>query len=182
MRHPAASALSKEPTTVEKRALIITCGLPRSGKTTWSKKMRLPVVNPDAIRMALGCYPFNRGRENEVWETASTIVKHHFHYGHEVVIVDATSLSTQARWNWKNVANSVGARLVAVPFKTDVETCVKRAKLVKDDNTKQLIAVIKSMNETAVWPTKGEGLDVVEADAALTYFGRLVVDAVGRAQ
>ena len=35
------------------KTLILTVGLPRSGKTTWAKKTGLPIVNRDAIRIAL---------------------------------------------------------------------------------------------------------------------------------
>jgi predicted kinase len=33
--------------------LILTVGLPRSGKTTWAKQQGVPMVNRDAIRLAL---------------------------------------------------------------------------------------------------------------------------------
>lgn len=38
--------------------LVITVGLPRSGKSTWAKTLGAPIVSCDAIRQALGVYPF----------------------------------------------------------------------------------------------------------------------------
>lgn len=35
------------------KKLILTIGLPRSGKSTWAKQQGCPVVNPDSIRLAL---------------------------------------------------------------------------------------------------------------------------------
>ncbi|KKK82651.1 hypothetical protein LCGC14_2801230, partial [marine sediment metagenome] len=40
------------------KKLILTVGLPRSGKSTWARKQGHPIVNPDSIRLALYGEPF----------------------------------------------------------------------------------------------------------------------------
>jgi len=35
------------------KILILTVGLPRSGKSTWAAKKGFPIVSPDAIRLAM---------------------------------------------------------------------------------------------------------------------------------
>lgn len=40
------------------KTVILTSGLPRSGKTTWALKQSLSIVNRDAIRLALHGQPF----------------------------------------------------------------------------------------------------------------------------
>ena len=38
---------------VQEKQLILTVGLPRSGKTTWALAQGYPIVAPDAIRLAV---------------------------------------------------------------------------------------------------------------------------------
>ena len=35
------------------KEIIVTVGLPRSGKTTWAREQGYPIVNPDSIRLSL---------------------------------------------------------------------------------------------------------------------------------
>jgi predicted kinase len=120
--------------------LIMTVGLPRCGKSTWSMKQGHPVVNPDSIRLALHGQPFIGEAEPFVWAIAKTMVRSLFLAGHEVVILDATNLTRKRRDEWKSdlwereFKKFLVAKIV----------CIRRAM---DTDREYLIPVIEKMSE-----------------------------------
>ena len=88
----------------ETKTLILTVGLPRSGKSTWARQQGHPIVNPDSIRLALHGRPFIAEAESFVWAIAKTMVRALFSAGHNTVIVDATNTTRKRRDEWKSVA------------------------------------------------------------------------------
>lgn len=84
------------------KTLIMTVGLPRSGKSTWAMQQGHPVVCPDAIRMALYGQPFIKEAESIVWATAKLMVAALFEAGHDTVILDGTNLTSKYRDEWKD--------------------------------------------------------------------------------
>ena len=72
--------------TEDDNLLFLTVGLPRSGKSTWALSQNLPVVSPDAIRLALHGLAFDAKRETEVWDIAMMMVRSLFLAGHKNVI------------------------------------------------------------------------------------------------
>ena len=104
--------------------LILTVGLPKSGKTTWAKQSIHPVVNPDAIRLALHGQAFVKMAEPMVWAIAETMVRHHFEYGYSTVILDATNLTPERREKWRSA--DWGTKFVV--FDTRFATCRSRAE------------------------------------------------------
>ena len=63
--------MDKKKSKIKKHLLICTMGLPRSGKSTWSKKMAqkygIPIVCPDSIRISLYARDFIVEAEPMVW-------------------------------------------------------------------------------------------------------------------
>jgi predicted kinase len=84
------------------KILILTVGLPRSGKTTWAKQQNHPIVNPDSIRLALHGQRFFGPAEPFVWAVAHAMVDSLFLAGHETVILDATNTTRKRRDEWKS--------------------------------------------------------------------------------
>lgn len=80
--------------------LILTVGLPRSGKTTWAKTQGVPIVNPDSIRLALHGQRFQAEAEPFVWAIAKVMVRSLFLAGHSTVILDATNTTKKRRDEW----------------------------------------------------------------------------------
>lgn len=80
--------------------LVLTIGLPRSGKSTWSRQQGFPIVNPDSIRLALHGQRYIQQAEPYVWAIAHTMVDSLFLAGHQVVILDATNTTAQRRQEW----------------------------------------------------------------------------------
>lgn len=123
------------------KLLILTVGLPRSGKSTWAKKysklMGTPIVNPDSIRLALHGKAFEPLAEEFVWAIAKIMVRSLFLSGHEEVILDATNITKKRRDMWK----SPDWITKCVLFNETKEECIKRT------TDPELIKVITRMNE-----------------------------------
>jgi len=80
--------------------LIVTVGLPRSGKSTWAKQQRIPIVNQDAIRLAIHGQRWLKETEELVKTMALYMVKSLFLAGHHQVILDETCVTRKRRDFW----------------------------------------------------------------------------------
>lgn len=121
------------------RILIIMVGLPRSGKSTLAKYTGCPIVSRDAIRMTLGCYPFDKEREEEVSEKERFMVDTLFNAGHTAVVLDACHVRKYQRDRWK----SDQWRRFFFVVDTDAVECKKRARATGQD---YLVPFIEKMN------------------------------------
>jgi predicted kinase len=123
-----------------KNFLICTVGLPRSGKSTWSRKQNHPIVNPDSIRFAIHGQRYIQAAEPYVWAIAKTMVHSLFLAGHSTVILDATNLTLKRRQEW--ISNNW--KTFYYPILTTKEECIRRAA---QENDHYIIDVIKRMSE-----------------------------------
>lgn len=109
------------------KTLILTVGLPQSGKSTWAKDSGHPIINRDAIRKTIGGTIRYFKEENRVTEIEYTMVESLFNAGHKVVVVDATHLKRKYRKAWQvwcmNRAIKVDYRF----FLTPMDICIERA-------------------------------------------------------
>lgn len=132
-----------------KNHLILTVGLPRSGKSTWSsylvKTYGYGIVNPDSIRLALYRRPYIVDAEEMVWTIAKIMVKSLFLTGYETVILDSTNMTRKARDRWASDDWTRGYKY----FNTDVATCLERAdqSAIDEEHREGLCGAIKRMNE-----------------------------------
>ena len=118
--------------------LFMTVGLPRSGKSTWAKKMGIPIVNPDSIRLAMHGHEFIGLAEELVWAITKIMVRAMFIAGHRQVILDATNTNRSRRKRFK----SRSWKRCYVEFTTDKEECIKRAR---DGGKDFLVPIIEKM-------------------------------------
>lgn len=107
--------------------LIMTIGLPHSGKSTWARQQGLPIVNPDAIRLALYGQAFIPQAEKMVWTMAHYMMDALFLAGHETVILDATNVSEKRRLEWITHKYPVTVEVERQIFPTEPEECKRRA-------------------------------------------------------
>lgn len=136
--------------------LIVTVGLPRSGKTTWAKSQAWPIVNPDAIRLAIHGERFNAQAEPYVWVIAKTMVQALFLAGHKIVILDATNTTHKRREAWVSAIWETFFKVIDTPK----EICLARAQQEGDE---EIIPVIERMaaqfeplpKDEKVWPDGG---------------------------
>lgn len=121
--------------------LIVMSGLPRSGKSTIAKKLGYPIVNPNAVRLALYAQPYIFSAERMIWTMAYYMVESLFLAGHNTVILDATNLTRKRREEW--ISDS-WIRVFYI-VKTSKDICIERAK---NGNRYDLVSVIEKMHES----------------------------------
>ncbi len=122
--------------------LLCPVGLPRCGKSTWARGLGVPIVCPDAIRLALTGRRWYAPIEHQTWATARTMVRALFWAGHKVVILDATNWSRRARDNFQPSPDCDWVREF-VWFHDGPERCKARARVTYPD----LVAVIDRFAE-----------------------------------
>lgn len=137
------------------KVLLMTVGLPRSGKSTFSRgymlsKPGVAIVNPDSIRLAIHGKAFDPAYEKRVWQTAHDMVDALFLAGHPEVILDATNLTRERRDDWR----SHDYKRMLVDFShVPACVCIKRAV---DGNRDDLVDVIVRMAQNIQPPFLGE--------------------------
>lgn len=149
-----------------KKKIICTVGVPRSGKSTVSQKLKntfgYPIVEPDAVRLALHGKRFIAEREKEVWNIVFTMARALLIAGHDTIVVDATNVHQKARNAWRKKFPDCDFRWIVVD--TDIETCKERAILTRQED---LIPVIDRMAGKFVHPKE----DNVEGELYEDYNG-----------
>lgn len=130
------------------KTLILTIGLPRSGKTTWARKQGYPIVNPDSIRLALHGQRYIKEAEPFVWAIAYTMADALFRAGHEKVIVDATNNTQKRRDEWIKRFSERVNEIRYKYFTVNKEDCIERAKAIGDE---EIIPIIEKMDDERDW-------------------------------
>jgi predicted kinase len=97
------------------KKLVCMVGLPRSGKTTYALTLGYPVVQPDAIRLAIHGQRFIGLAEPLVWVIAKIMVRALFLVGHSIVVLDATNINRKRRDEWKDTSWEREFRVVNAP-------------------------------------------------------------------
>jgi predicted kinase len=125
---------------VNKRKLILTVGLPRSGKSTWAQQQGFSIVCPDAIRLALHGERYLAKPEPMVWLIVYIMVDALFLAGNDTIIIDATNTNEKRRREWKEKFPNVEIELKV--FDTSPAECKRRAV---DTGQPDLLPVIDRM-------------------------------------
>ena len=126
---------------MNKPRLILTVGLPRSGKSTYLRNKGIPTVCPDEVRKYLGCFPFVAEKEADVWRIVRCMVYSLFASGAREVALDATNMTIKRRKEWRDPDTWVREFVV---FNTPREVCIDRA--LQNDQV-YLVEVINRMAE-----------------------------------
>ena len=125
------------------KTLVLTVGLPRSGKSTWSRKQNCPIVNPDSIRLALYGGTFKEEAEPMVWSMALYMVRALFYAGHSKIILDATNITKERRVFWENEFWDVEYHYLNTPK----DICIERARR---EGNETLVPIIEKMEEERI--------------------------------
>lgn len=135
------------------KTLIMLVGLPRSGKSTYRKKLveqfKYLTVCPDTLRLLIHGEAFKAEYEKQVWQTAELMVKAAFEDGQDVVILDATSITKKDRNKWKSDKWRRDIRYIDTPM----DVCLSRIEPGKNEYLKE---VIERMNKNFQFPTVDE--------------------------
>lgn len=132
--------------------LIVTVGLPRSGKSTWSREYgklhSIPVISGDAIRLAIHGTAFQYDAEELMYTMGMYMIKTLFHTGYTCIISDDCHYSRKLRQTRESTwyepwATTPLWKTRYKVFTTPAEECIRRAYAT---DKPYLVDVIKNIS------------------------------------
>lgn len=153
------------------KILIVLCGCPASGKSTWvkeqvataSKYLNIEVVSRDLIRFGLLCEGEDYfAKEKEVFKIyCKRISELLADNTTDVVIADATHINKKSRAKlFKNISIPKDCKLEAVCFETPLEVCLER-NAEREGLAKVPDEAIYGLYSDYERPTGAEGFEIV---------------------
>lgn len=109
--------------------IIITVGLPGSGKSTYLQRLAIAPLSSDAIRLLLADDVTDQTIHSRVFATIRYLLRHRLAIGRPVTYIDATHLTIEERRPYVNIARWYGCELEALFFDVPLEVCRERNRL-----------------------------------------------------
>jgi predicted kinase len=138
--------------------VVLTIGLPGSGKTTWYKRRGVTPLSSDLLRNILFDDITEQRYQGLVFSTLRSLLRARLIAKMPWNYVDATNLSPHERRQWIKMAKSFGYEVQAVFFDVPLEVCLernsKRDRQVTDE-------VMHKMAERLRPPAFKEGFDKI---------------------
>ena len=157
--------------------VVLTIGLPGSGKTTWYKRRGVTPLSSDLLRNILFDDISEQRYQGLVFSTLRSLLRARLIAKMPWNYVDATNLSPHERRQWIKMAKSFGYEVQAVFFDVPLAVCMernrKRERTVNDD-------VMQKMNERLRPPSFKEGfskITVVRVKGAAPAAGEVAPEA-----
>jgi predicted kinase len=151
---PAEQSALKSP----KGYVVLTIGLPGSGKTTWYKRRGVTPLSSDLLRTLLFDDITEQRYQGLVFSTLRSLLRARLIAKMPWNYVDATNLSPHERRQWIKMAKSFGYEVQAVFFDVPLSVCMernsKRDRQVTDE-------VMQKMAERLKPPTFKEGFEKI---------------------
>jgi predicted kinase len=152
---PAAQAASQK---APRGSVVLTIGLPGSGKTTWFKRRAVQPLSSDMLRSILFDDITEQRYQGLVFSTLRSLLRARLIAKMPWNYVDATNLSPHERRQWIKMAKSFGYDVHAVFFDVPFEVCMernrRRERTVSDD-------VMQKMAERLRPPSFKEGFSKI---------------------
>lgn len=156
------------------RSVVLTTGLPGSGKTTWAvaHQMNDPeqiiLVSRDDIRKMIGCFPIgNKDQENLVSKIQDDIIVRGIKEGKDVIVHD-TNLNKKSPDRIKKLFDGDVQFMVADFTNVDVDTCIKRDSFRENPVGEKIIRNMARQLQKP-WRLTPEYMNDVKLSAPLEY-------------
>ena len=109
-----------------KGAVVLSIGLPGSGKSTWFKRHNILPLSSDLVRILLFDDVTEQRYQDLVFSTLRSMLRARLLARRPWNYVDATNLSPHERRSWIKLANDFGYEAHAVFFDVPPEVCIER--------------------------------------------------------
>jgi predicted kinase len=167
---PAEQTALKSP----RGYVVLTIGLPGSGKTTWYKRRGVTPLSSDLLRTLLFDDITEQRYQGLVFSTLRSLLRARLIAKMPWNYVDATNLSPHERKQWIKMAKSFGYEVQAVFFDVPLAVCMernsKRERAVTDE-------VMLKMAERLKPPSFKEGFEKITVVRVKGQPGSLPVSA-----
>ncbi len=115
-----------EPSRKTKGAVVLSIGLPGSGKSTWFKRHNILPLSSDMVRILLFDDVTEQRYQDLVFSTLRSMLRARLLARRPWNYVDATNLSPHERRSWVKLAHDFGYEAHAVFFDVPPEVCIER--------------------------------------------------------
>ena len=138
--------------------VVLTIGLPGSGKTSWFRRRAITPLSSDLLRMMLFDDMAEQRYQDLVFSTLRYLLRARMIARMPWNYVDATNLSPRERRGWIKMAQEFGYEVQAVFFDVPLEVCternLRRNRVVPED-------VMQRMAQKLRAPTFDEGFSKI---------------------
>ena len=134
--------------------LVITVGLPGSGKSTYLARLGVNAISSDEIRRIIADDQRDQSINARVFSAIRYLIRQRIAAGRPVTFVDATHLTRWERKPYAILARRYGCRLEALFFDVPVAICIqrnqRRERVVPEE-------AIRKMARQLIAPSREEG-------------------------
>jgi predicted kinase len=144
--------------------LIITVGLPGSGKSTYlsglADGLGINAISSDEIRRLIADDPDDQTMNARIFSVIRYLIRQRIAAGRPVTYVDATHLTPWERKPYVILAQRYGCTLEALFFDVPIEVCIARNR-ARDRVVPE--EAIRKMAQQMIPPTTEEGFSKIDA-------------------
>jgi predicted kinase len=146
---PAARPVTSDPAVPKKYkgVVVLSIGLPGSGKSSWFKRNNITPLSSDLLRGLLFDDPNEQRFQDLVFSNLRSLLRARLVARRPMNYVDATNLSPHERQGWIKLAHDYGYEVHAVYFDVPLEVCLernrKRQRVVAEDVMRRMSAKLQ---------------------------------------